>query len=472
MMRIRYVFVLLLLLARPGPASESGPDMAHANWKTYEANHFYFHVAPDSSLDDPNKVAQFARVRDEAFEAVTTYLRARLPGKIHFYVYDSDEVALRVIGRTLGFAQPSERIIHARVNQTAGHEMTHVIAWHMSYGGAPNALLSEGLAVYLNQVPDDKHAQAAYALARNELEPLGSMANQRAASLSYPIAGSFAGFLLEAYGLERFRRLYGAAPGTWQESVTKVYRMHPSAIEEQWHAFLRVRPFANSIGVKLTLVPAGRFFLGSPASEEGREEDEGPAYRVEIGRALYVGVTEVTQGQWKKLMGNNPSRFKGDTLPVDSVSWEDAAEFCARLTQREHMVYRLPTEAEWEYACRAASRGAFCFGSKSDDLGKYAWFSQNSSGRTQPVGTKLPNAWGLYDMHGNLWEWCSDWYGEYSPGSRKDPRGPSSGTLRVCRGGCWGSEARACRAADRNYGKPEQRDAFRGFRVVAEVRVR
>jgi formylglycine-generating enzyme required for sulfatase activity len=183
-----------------------------------------------------------------------------------------------------------------------------------------------------------------------------------------------------------------------------------------------------------------------------------------------MGIHEVTQAQWKALMGNSPSSFQGDDLPVEQVSWEDCQKFLAKLTGKvgQGLTCRLPTEAEWEYACRAGSQGEYCFGDDERSLGEYAWYFANSEGKTHPVGQKKPNAWGLYDMHGNVWEWCADWYGDcYSPSAATDPKGPASGMARVLRGGSWYCYPELCRSADRFRLKPAHRTTLSGLRVVA-----
>ncbi|MFM7974375.1 MAG: formylglycine-generating enzyme family protein, partial [Pirellula sp.] len=201
----------------------------------------------------------------------------------------------------------------------------------------------------------------------------------------------------------------------------------------------------NSIGMKLVLIPKGTFMMGSPESEERRRNDE-TQHQVTISKDYYLGVHEVTQAQYEKVMGAKPSYFHGDEIkgsssnhPVEQVSWGDAVEFCKKLSDLPEekaagRVYRLPTEAQWGYACRAGSNSAYSFGESSKSLGDYAWFYENSNDQTHPVGQKKANAWGLYDMHGNVLEWCSDWYGEYPNGADSDPVGPSTGSYRVLRG--------------------------------------
>jgi formylglycine-generating enzyme required for sulfatase activity len=222
----------------------------------------------------------------------------------------------------------------------------------------------------------------------------------------------------------------------------------------------------GGVGIELVLIPAGMFDMGSPEVGPGRWPDEGPVHRVRISRAFYVGKYEVTQEQWEKVMGTNPSHFKGPKRPVEQVSWGDCQEFLRRLEatglRREgHRVsglkpqgYRLPTEAEWEWACRAGTRTRFCFGDADSRLGEYVWYGANFGIGTHPVGEKRPNAWGLHDCHGNVWEWCSDWFGEYGaepwPGKfrwARDPQGPADGPGRVLRGGSWNYNPEYCRSA-------------------------
>jgi len=222
----------------------------------------------------------------------------------------------------------------------------------------------------------------------------------------------------------------------------------------------------NSIGMKFVYIPPGTFMMGSPPDEKYRDNDE-RQHRVTLTKGFYLQTTEVTQRQWKTVMGNNPSQFTGDNLPVESISWEDCQEFIRRLNQKEGMdKYRLPTEAEWEYACRAGSRSTFSFGDDPAQLGEYAWFGLTSKRTTHPVGQKKPNAWGLYDMHGNVWEWCQDWYGEYSSGDVVDPEGPPTDTYRVNRGGCWFVLTSYCRSANRYYYSPRSTSRHLGFRVA------
>ncbi len=234
----------------------------------------------------------------------------------------------------------------------------------------------------------------------------------------------------------------------------------------------------NSMGMKLVPIARGKFQMGSLFREEGYRLAE-QRHEVTLTRDYYLGAFEVTQAQYSKLMGNNPGYFQGDLVgnvdssnhPVDRVSWEDAVEFCKRLSELPEeraagRVYRLPTEAEWEYACRAGSNAPFGFGGLElvDD---YGWFSSNCNGISQPVGRKDPNAWGLYDMHGNVMEWCSDWAGDYPEGAVSDPTGPKEGYSRMIRGGAWLTPAVLGKSGNRAFHfPPDTRSDYVGFRVA------
>jgi formylglycine-generating enzyme required for sulfatase activity len=226
----------------------------------------------------------------------------------------------------------------------------------------------------------------------------------------------------------------------------------------------------KGVTMKLVLIPAGKFIMGSPDSEKDRKADEGPQHEVTISKPFYLGVFEVTQEQYEQIIGKNPSNFKGSDNPVESVSWEDATAFCKMLSDKTGRTVRLPTEAEWEYACRAGTRTAHFCGDDASKLGDFAWFNQNSERKTHPVGQRKPNAFGLYDMHGNVWEWCGDWYADsYANAKNQDPTGPDSGTQRVLRGGCWYYIPRGCRSAHRGGLTPDGRNYSIGFRVAVDL---
>jgi formylglycine-generating enzyme required for sulfatase activity len=225
-------------------------------------------------------------------------------------------------------------------------------------------------------------------------------------------------------------------------------------------------------------IPSGTFFMGSPRTEKDRDLDEDPLTEVSFALGFWMGKYEVTQREYEALMGDNPSGFPGDpNRPVEQITWSQAAAYCVRLTALEKAAgrlppgffYRLPTEAEFEYASRAGSTNRFSFGDDLDysQLADYAWYDKNSGGATHPVGQKKPNAFGLYDMHGNVWEWCFDWYMDpYPGGAIIDPHGPGVGRARVFRGGGWDYFGSSCRSAYRNNVAPENSRNFLGFRVV------
>jgi len=220
--------------------------------------------------------------------------------------------------------------------------------------------------------------------------------------------------------------------------------------------------------MEFMLIPAGEFDMGSPAVEKDRNSDEGPVHRVKISNAFYMGKYEVTQKQWREVMGTNPSYFEGDNLPVEQVSWNDVQEFLKKLNEKEGAnKYHLPSEAEWEYAARAGTTTNYSFGDNESKLGDYAWYNGNSGGKTHEVGQKKLNTWGLYDMHGNIWEWVQDIYhnsysGAPADGSAWEGDGPS----RVVRGGGWGYYGGDCRSALRDSRGPSPRDGEVGFRLL------
>jgi formylglycine-generating enzyme required for sulfatase activity len=228
---------------------------------------------------------------------------------------------------------------------------------------------------------------------------------------------------------------------------------------------------SNSIGFSLVKIEPGEFIMGSPEDEQGRYVDE-RRHRVKITQAFYMGASVVTQAQWRQVMGTEPwlqlFEKEGDDYPAIAVSWNDANEFCQKVSEKENRSYRLPTEAEWEYACRAGSVTRFCFGEDDEALDGCAWYFDNSGRKLHPVAQKAANDWGLYDMHGCVWEWCDDCFGEYPQGEVTDPSGPWEGTNRVLRGGSWFNEASFCRSAQRDEGVEDDRDYFVGFRVVMD----
>ena len=234
--------------------------------------------------------------------------------------------------------------------------------------------------------------------------------------------------------------------------------------------------FTNSANMRLALIPAGTFVMGTPPVGPGRHTDESPPHEVTLSNSFYGGIYPVTQEQYQAVMGNNPSQFQekgrgGPNHPVERVTWEDALKFCRKLSdhpdeKKAGRVYRLPTEAEWEYACRAGSKKAYCFGDEHGLLGQYAWFGQSpEEGGTQEVGKLKPNGWGLYDVHGNVWEWCQDWYEAdyYKRSPRIDPLGPEVGATKVCRGGCWESGEADLRRRGVRRRRRRRRFAILGF---------
>jgi formylglycine-generating enzyme required for sulfatase activity len=224
----------------------------------------------------------------------------------------------------------------------------------------------------------------------------------------------------------------------------------------------------RKLGLELVLIQAGTFQMGSTVFN-----DEQPIHEVRISQPFYLGKYPVTQGQWEAVMGNNPSHFRGNpNRPVENVSWEGVQEFIRQLNAREgRMEYRLPTETEWEYAACADTMTDYCFGNDRSQLMKYAWYKANSGATTHAVGQLKPNVWGLYDMHGNVWEWIQDWYSQeyYEHSPHDDPPGPSAGSYRVVRGGGWDCGAGDCRSASRAVEEPGSRTNAIGFRLLRKV---
>ena len=291
----------------------------------------------------------------------------------------------------------------------------------------------------------------------------------------------------------------GAVDGTEgdPDMKTKIYR---TAQPVPFHIFLLLlaglavtvfgqesggTPLDAELPAGMVQIPAGSFTMGSPVGEPNRYYDE-VQHQVSLS-AFKMGRYEVTQREYRRTMGTNPSVFRGDDLPVENVSWLDAVEYCNRRSQKEGLTpaytitgrrdsrkvewnrsangYRLPTEAEWEYACRAGTVTAWSFGSDGSDMASYGWTYGNSGEMTHPVGQKKANGWGLYDMHGNVWEWCWDWFGAYPGVAQTDPTGATSGSARVLRGGCWNSSSASVRSASRYY-YVGPRISLLGFRVV------
>ena len=227
--------------------------------------------------------------------------------------------------------------------------------------------------------------------------------------------------------------------------------------------------YANGVPFDMVEVRGGTFRMGA-TSEQGSDvwDNEKPVHSVTLS-GYYIGKTEVTQALWKAVMGSNPSKFIGDNLPVEMVSWDDCQEFIRELNALTGQNFRLPTEAEWEFACRGGNNSRGYKYSGSNNLGSVAWYDGNSGNKTHPVGTKAPNELGIYDMSGNVWEWCADWYGDYSSGAQTNPTGPYGGSNRVYRGGSWNYDVGRCRSSNRDFYYPWIRDIILGLRLALSL---
>ena len=235
------------------------------------------------------------------------------------------------------------------------------------------------------------------------------------------------------------------------------------------------KEFINSIGMKFVWLASGKFTRYKPPAGEdapAKEEEDKWQQQVTLTKGFYLGSHEVTQEQWQTVMGINPSQNKGKNLPVESVSWDDCQEFINKLKKRDNRSYRLPTEAEWEYACLAGSTTAYCNGDDEDALRKVGWCSFDgvwgSAKKPKAVGSLQPNAWGLYDMHGNVYEWCHDWHGDYPKGDVTDPKGAKDSLNRVFRGGSWFYEPWRCQSSYRGKHNPWSSSNFLGVRLAVD----
>ena len=225
-------------------------------------------------------------------------------------------------------------------------------------------------------------------------------------------------------------------------------------------------PVKDGISIDMVRVEAGTFTMGATPEMDNPLDEEKPAHQVTLTNDYYIGKYEVTQALWQAVMGNNPSNFKGENLPVETVSWKDCQEFLIKLNRITGKTFRLPTEAEWEYAARGGNKSRGYQYSGSNNLSDVAWHTNNSGSKTHAVGSKQANELGIYDMTGNVWEWCQDWYGKYSSSSKTNPTGANSGSKRVGRGGSWIINSLVCRSSYRGYSSPDNRLNYLGLRLV------
>ncbi len=260
------------------------------------------------------------------------------------------------------------------------------------------------------------------------------------------------------------------------ELETAIQRINNHVIERVGNFTTSTENLPNGITLKMVSLPAGQFLMGSPDSDPDARDNEKPPHQVQVN-GFAIGKYSVTQAQYEAVMGKNPSHFKNNSWlknnlqnPVEQVSWNDAQAFCQKLSQITGKTYRLPTEAEWEYACRAGTTTRYYFGDDASQLGDYAWYIANSQSKTHPVGQKKPNAWGLYDMSGNVWEWCEDdWHDNYigAPTDGSAWINNNDNDYRIRRGGSWYYDPNNCRSAYRsNYNRRGLTDDDFGFRVV------
>ncbi len=330
-----------------------------------------------------------------------------------------------------------------------GHFLRNV-HWLDAYTPPIEAHLQNMVDTLLRLVPDRRQGKAPSAILRPEdsvvsndpsLPPGPRTAAPKLKKKEWwwaiPVVAMVAGLIF--WGVRRNSLVTGPPP-TPQPTPAPIKAQSPAVANPPAGQGMKVG-LPGNVTLDLVWIAPGVFNIGSPDSEEGRGGDEGPLTSVTLTKGFWLAKYDVTQGQYEALMGANPSHFKsaGSDAPVEEVSWDDAMAFCQKLTKQERATgnlpagyaYTLPTEAQWEYACRADTTGPYYAG----DLNAIAWYNENTGNTTHPVGQKQPNAWGLYDMLGNVWDWCADWYGAYPGGTVTDPAGPSSGSFRVSRGG-------------------------------------
>jgi uncharacterized protein (TIGR02996 family) len=252
--------------------------------------------------------------------------------------------------------------------------------------------------------------------------------------------------------------------GAWQRRIVELINQFVYPCVPQERVLL-----GEGLEMKFSFIPPGEFLMGSNDSDPAAPGS--PVHKVKLTSGFYLGIQQVTQAQWKAVMGTNPSYSEGVEHPVTNVSWDGCQEFCQQMTKRlkRKGVCRLPTEAEWEYACRAGTTTQFYTGDADTVLKMAAWFSDNSTRKHHPVGELAANAWGIYDMHGNVWEWCGDWFEHYSAEEQIDPTGPVEGVARVNRGGSAYSDAINCRSQSRQWYTPAYQERFLGFRVCLQL---
>jgi formylglycine-generating enzyme required for sulfatase activity len=325
--------------------------------------------------------------------------------------------------------------------------------------------------VAVDSVAVEKAAAVAAALAKGDWKAVLELEPNNWSGLRLKVAAA----VEVALAKDDWKAVLELEPNNWSGLRLKVAA--EKAAEKA--AILAGDPITNTFHMTFNKIPTGTFMMGSPETEENREDGE-TQHQVTISKAFYMQTTEVTQAQWKALMGTEPWRGKsyvkeGPNYAAAYVSWDDAVAYCEKLSKQEGKTYRLPTEVEWEYACRAGTKTTWNFGNNENELSSHAWYRENAldigEEYAHQVGLKKPNAFGLYDMHGNVWEWCHDYFEEdyYKQSPKQDPTGPTRGSFRVLRGGSWYLSTRVTRSAGRNSFGAGYRHYYNGFRVVREL---
>ncbi|MBO6026293.1 MAG: SUMF1/EgtB/PvdO family nonheme iron enzyme [Bacteroidales bacterium] len=387
------------------------------------------------------------------------------------------EITNAMDGETINL--PAPKPIYGSLNVESTPDFAKIFIDGQAMGETPNfiseiligqhalKLTKEGYADYAETVTITKGQRAQVNATLSNGKEIQFTCNVPNAQLSVDgkVVGQASGTYLLTYGSHTLKatasnyRDYAGSIQVSESSRTYSISMEPVRKDEETFT-------VNGVSFTMKLVEGGTFQMGA-TSEQGSDANdrEKPVHNVTLSN-YYIGETEVTQALWQAVMGSNPSNWKGDNLPVETVSWNDVQDFIHKLNQMTGKNFRLPTEAEWEYAARGGKYSKSYKYSGNKKISKVAWCTDNSEHKTHVVKTKDPNELGLYDMSGNVWEWCQDWYGNYSSSSQTNPTGPSTGSFRVLRGGSWYSNARSCRVASRGDYAPGNRSSNIGFRLV------
>ena len=437
--------------------------------------------------------------------AIALGVEMLIPSAMAEILYDKEGIQLQgsapIVSRNAATCNVlEEKYSPEEYEELKGNQDQPLHVWRLDFSAHNNTGKTLGFLQANFDIPADKYLRQAeqlveekdYEGARKAMEELAALQREHGLEptaedhFRYAQVWSAAGSSEQAIeAAVRYLQIRGREAAHYDDAIDLINRAEARQDREEsgpaasgggrpGSAGIRVGETVVFDGMEFVGIPPGEFLMGSTSRDA--DDDEQPVTRVRITKGFYLGKYEVTQAEWQAVMGNNPSHFAGCALcPVERVSGEDVQDFIGRLNARSGgESYRLPTEAEWEYAARAGTTTDTYAGDITEPWGNdpvlngIAWYAENSSGRTHPMGRKAPNGWGLYDMLGNVWEWVGDWYGAYPGGGVTDPAGPGSGSRRVFRGGGWAYGARSCRSAIRLRLSPGSRFDYLGFRLLRE----